>query len=184
MSAPRLLRAEESRLVVVDVQQRLVPAIHDAERVVASIAWLVGVAARLGVPVAAVEQYPQGLGPTVESLRSLIPATAIAAKRTFSCAEDGCLDALPGAQRPQVVLAGIEAHVCVLQSALGLAARGAEVYVVADAVGSRDPANRNLALERMRQAGVAIVSREMAAFEWLHHAGDDRFRAVHREFLR
>lgn len=184
MNRARLIRAEDSRLVVVDVQQRLVPVIHDAERVVASIAWLAGIAARLGIPVAAVEQYPQGLGPTVDSLRSLIPAEAIAAKRAFSCAEGGCLDALPGARRRQVVLAGIEAHVCVLQSALGLAAAGAEVYVVADAVGSRDPANRILALERMRQAGVAVVSREMAAFEWLHHAGDDRFRAVHRAFLR
>ena len=82
------------------------------------------------------------------------------------------------------MLCGTEAHVCVLQSALGLAAAGGQVFVVADAVGSRDPADRMLALDRMRQAGVTVVSREMVAFEWLRAAGTDRFRAISREFLR
>jgi nicotinamidase-related amidase len=184
MAPPWLMRSEASRLVVVDVQQRLVPVIHDGARVVDAIAWLMRLAQRLHVPVAAVEQYAQGLGPTVEPLRGLLPAGAVGAKVTFSCAEGGCLDALPGADRPQVVLAGIEAHVCVLQSALGLAAAGREVFVVADAVGSRDPENRTLALDRLRQHGVDVVSREMVAFEWLREAGNDRFRAVNREFLR
>ena len=184
MDAARLLRAGTSRLVVVDVQQKLLPAIHEGARIAESIAWLIRVAQRLGVPVAATEQYPKGLGPTVEPLRSLLPDTAIAAKLAFSCAEGGCLDGLPGADRRQVVLAGVEAHVCVLQSALGLAAAGRDVYVVADAVGSRDPGNCRLALERLRQAGVVVVSREMVAFEWLHEAGTDRFRDVSREFLR
>jgi len=179
-----LLRAASSRLLIVDVQQRLVPAIHDGERIVDACAWLVGVAQRLSVPVAATEQYPRGLGPTVERLRALLPPRAVGSKTAFSCAEGGCLDGLPGTGRGQVVIAGIEAHVCVLQSALGLAAAGHEVFVVADAVGSRDPANRSLALERLRQAGVGVVSREMVAFEWLHEAGDDRFRDVSRNFLR
>lgn len=183
-SAGRLMRADASRLVVVDVQQRLVPAMHDATRVVDACAWLVGVAQRLGVPVAVTEQYPQGLGATVEPLRALVPAEAIAAKIAFSCAEGGCLDALPGADRAQVVLAGIEAHVCVLQSALGLAATGREVFVVGDAVDSREPQSRQFALERLRHAGVAVVTREMVAFEWLQRAGTDAFRAISREFLR
>lgn len=180
----RLLDAQHSRLVVVDVQAKLLPAIHEGTRVLDAVLWLTRVAQRLGVPAAATEQYPQGLGPTVEPLRALFAADAIAAKLTFSCAEGGCLDALPGADRAQIVLAGVEAHVCVLQSALGLAAAGREVFVVADAVGSRDPANKLLAIERMRQAGVVVVSREMVAFEWLREAGTERFRAVSREFLR
>jgi nicotinamidase-related amidase len=178
------MRAEASRLVVIDVQQKLLPAIHDGEGVARACEWLVRVAQRLDVPVAATEQYPQGLGPTVDSLRGLLPSQAIAGKLAFSCTEEGCLDRLPGAGRPQTVLCGIEAHVCVLQTALGLAAGGGQVFVVADAVGSRDPAERMLALERMRQAGVAVVSREMVAFEWLRCAGTDRFRAISREFLR
>jgi nicotinamidase-related amidase len=182
--ATALMEAERSRLVVVDVQQKLAPAMHDGDRVVDACAWLVQVAQRLDVPVAVTEQYPQGLGPTVERLRALVPSSAVAAKLAFSCAEAGCLDALPGAGRPQVVLAGIEAHVCVLQSALGLAAQGMEVFVVADAVSSRRPENAQLAFDRMRAAGIAVVAREMVAFEWLQQAGTERFRAVSREFLR
>jgi nicotinamidase-related amidase len=178
------MRRDASRLIVVDVQQRLVPVIHDGERVVDAIAWLVRVAQQLRVPVAGVEQYPRGLGPTVEPLRELIGALSIGSKVTFSCAEGACLEGLPGGDRAQAVLCGIEAHVCVLQSALGLAARGLEVFVVADAVGSRDPANRLLALERMGDAGIAIVSREMVAFEWLQAAATDEFRRVNRTFLR
>lgn len=179
-----VLRAASSRLVVVDVQAKLVPAIHGGGAVVEACAWLVEVAQKLGVPVAATEQYPQGLGPTVERLRALLPEAAIAAKLAFSCADEGALDRLPGAGRPQVVLCGIEAHVCVLQSALGLAAAGAEVAVVADAVGSRDPGHRDLALARLRQRGIAIVSREMVAFEWLERAGSETFRAISRAYLR
>ncbi len=102
----------------------------------------------------------------------------------FSCAAAECLPALPGAARPQVVLAGTEAHVCVLQSAFGCAAMGREVFVVADAVASRDPANRTLALERMGRRGIHVVSREMVGFEWLERAGTGRFREISREFLR
>lgn len=184
MTAPGLLCAGTSTLLVVDVQSRLVPAIHEGAAVVGRVVWLVRLAQALGIPVAATEQYPQGLGPTVPDVAALMPAGAIGSKVHFSCAAAGCLDALPGAARPQVVVAGIEAHVCVLQTAFGLAAQGREVFVVADAVGSRDPANRALALERMGQRGIGIVSGEMVGFEWLERAGTERFRALSREYLR
>jgi nicotinamidase-related amidase len=184
MSAPGLLRAQASTLLVVDVQARLAPAIHDGSALVGRIGWLTRLAQAIGVPVAATEQYPKGLGGTVPELAALLPREAIGEKLTFSCADADCLAALPGADRPQVVIAGMEAHVCVLQSAFGLSSRGREVFVVADAVGSRDPANHALALERMRQRGIAVVSREMVAFEWLERAGTDRFRQVSRDFLR
>ena len=184
MTAPGLLRADRSMLLVVDVQARLVPAIHDGVALVERVVWLVRLAQALGVPVAATEQYPQGLGPTVPALAALLPRGAIGEKAHFSCTAAGCLPALPGAERPQVVLAGTEAHVCVLQTAFGLVAEGREVYVVADAVGSRAPADRLLALERMSRRGVGVVSGEMVGFEWLERAGTERFRAISREFLR
>jgi nicotinamidase-related amidase len=184
MTAPGLMRADASMLLVVDLQARLVPAIHEGAGVVDRIVWLVRLAQALDVPVAATEQYPQGLGPTVPALAAHLPRGSIGEKVHFSCAAAGCLAALPGAERPQVVIAGIEAHVCVLQTALGLAAAGREVFVVADGVGSREPANRALALERMARRGVGIVSREMVGFEWLERAGTERFRTISREFLR
>ena len=184
VGAPGLLRADASMLLVVDVQARLVPAIDGGTAVVDRIVWLTRLAQAIGVPVAATEQYPQGLGPTVPALAALLPSGAVGAKVHFSCAAAGCLPALPGAARPQVVIAGIEAHVCVLQTAFGLAEQGREVFVVADAVGSRAPANRSLALERMARRGIGVVSGEMVGFEWLERAGTDRFRAISRDFLR
>lgn len=179
-----LIDAERSALLVVDLQEKMVPALADGATVVANVRWLIGVAKRLGVPVAAVEQYPQGLGPLVPEVAATLAPGAVAAKNHFSCVAAGCLAGLPGADRAQVVLAGAEAHVCVLQSALELAAGGKEVFVVADAVGSRRAQDRDVALARMRADGVRIVTREMVAFEWLRCAGTALFREVNREFLR
>ena len=179
-----MTQAERSLLLVVDAQARLLPAVHDGEQVLANCIWLVKVANELKVPVILSEQYPQGLGPTVPQLRELVAAENIVEKVHFSCVAEGCLPRIPAYSRDQVVLAGTEAHVCVLQTCLGLLAEGKQVFVVADAVSSRDPANRDLALERLRQNGAQIVSREMVAFEWLQRAGTDLFRRVSREFLR
>ena len=179
-----LIDAHRSQLLVVDVQEKLVPAIHDHERVVANVVWLIRVAQRIGVPVAAVEQYAKGLGRTVRPIRDLLPDGATGQKNRFSAVAAQCLPRLPGADRAQIVLAGIETHVCLLQTALELLEEGREVYVVGDAVGSRRETDRDLALARMRQEGVRVVSREMVAFEWLGEAGTPLFREVNREFLR
>lgn len=180
-----LLRIETSALLAVDFQERLMPAIHQADETVAHAAWLIRIAQRLGAPVLASEQYPQGLGPTVAALRELLPMEALMTKTHFSCAaEQDCMRRIDACGREQWVIIGVEAHVCVLQTALGLRAAGKEVYLVADAVSSRSPRDVELALERLRTEGVKIVSREMVAFEWLHQAGTDAFRAVSREFLR
>jgi nicotinamidase-related amidase len=173
-----LIDRERSALLVIDMQERLLPAIHDGASVTSSVAWLVRLAQRLGVPVAATEHYPEGLGATTDSLRDLIPADAVASKRHFSSVAAGCLARLPGSDRPQLVLAG-----CV-QTALDLQAAGRHVFVVGDAVGSRRPADRDCALARMRQDGVRIVSREMVAFEWLREGGTALFRDINRDFLR
>lgn len=180
-----LMRAETCGLLVVDFQERLMPAIHQADAVIANAIDLVRIAQRLEVPVLASEQYPQGLGHTVAALRDWLPADAFMAKTHFSCtAERVCMQRIDALSRDQIVLVGVEAHVCVLQTALGLQATGKDVYLVADAVSSRSPRDLELALARMQAEGVRIVSREMVIFEWLQRAGTDRFRAISREFLR
>lgn len=183
MSSP-LIQADQSALLVIDVQERLVPHIHGWQRILGQIDWLVQVAQRIGVPVAATEQYPQGIGHTQPQLAARLPAGSVGEKLHFSCVAGNCLPGLPGMERPQVVVCGIEAHVCVLQTVLELAAAGKQVFVVAEAVGSRDPEHKALALERMRQYGVTIVCREMVAFEWLGQAGTPLFREISRQFLK
>ncbi len=179
-----LINAERSLLLVIDMQEKLLPVIHERDTVIANIRWLIRVATRIGIPVAALEQYPKGLGRTVSALRELVPPDAVATKVHFSGVAARCLPALPGAERAQVVIAGVEAHVCVLQTALELAEEGKSVFVVADCVGSRRACDRDLALARLRQDGVRIVSREMAAFEWLRQADTPLFREICRDFLR
>lgn len=179
-----LMNRDKSSLLVVDIQERLLPHMHDWQRLLDNAIWLVKVAQRLQIPVLASEQYPKGIGRTHPDLAALIPSAAIAEKLHFSCAAARCLDGLAGSERRQVVITGIESHVCVLQTALELRWQGKEVFVVADAVASREPANRELALARMRAHGVEIVAREMVAFEWLGRAGTDEFRGISADFLR
>lgn len=179
-----LLQADRSVLLLVDLQERLFPAIHEGERVLDHALWLTCVAQRLGVPVLCSEQYPQGLGPTLPVLRTLLPDAAVVEKIHFSAFAEGVLDRAPGGGRPQIVVAGTETHVCVLQTVLDLCSAGRTVFVVEEAVGSRRLRDKSLALERMRQHGAEIVSREMVAFEWLARAGTDLFRQVSREFIR
>ena len=171
-------------LLVIDLQAKLVPALVEHETLMANVIWLVRAAQKIGVPVAATEEYPKGLGPLVPEIRKLLPATAVAAKNHFSCVAAKILPALPGNDRAQVVVIGAEAHVCVLQTALELLEDGKEVYVVADAVASRSVGDRTIALTRMRDEGVRVVTREMVVFEWLCEAGTALFREVNKEFLR
>ena len=180
-----LINAENSCLLIVDVQERLMPVVYEGQKVIDNSVWLAGIAERLGIPVLMSEQYPRGLGHTVPQLVERVSIEAIMEKVHFSCAlEHSCMERIDACDRPQMILTGAEAHVCVLQTALGLQHTGKEVYVVADAVASRDPHNVELAFERLRAEGVRMVSREMVAFEWLRRAGTDVFRVISREFLK
>lgn len=183
-----LMNKDDSLLLVVDVQERLLPAIHDWQRLLDNVMWLVRVAQRMEVPVLASEQYPQGLGQTHADPRALLPAGSIVDKLHFSCVAAGMFQprqpVLLGTERRQVVVCGIESHVCVLQTVLDLREQGRQVFVVADAVSSRDPASKTLALERMRRHEVEVVSREMVAFEWLKQAGTPLFKEISSQFLR
>lgn len=174
-----LLSHERSTLVVVDVQERLAPAVHAHDRVIRNTGILLDSARALGVPVLVSEQYPKGLGPTVPALRDKLDGAAVVEKIHFGCAgEPEFLRRLDALDREQIVLCGMEAHVCVLQTALGLRALGRTVYLVADATSSRVPANAELGIARMRGAGVEIVSTEMVVFEWLHRAGTPAFKTL------
>ncbi len=173
-----LLTAEGATLLLVDLQQRLVPVIHDHEVVVARAARLAEAARLLDVPVRATEQNPQGLGPTVQPLAGY--PQAVMAKTTFSAAGDPGLSALLPAGSGEIVVAGCEAHICVLQTVLDLLASGRRVAWAADATGSRDPADRAAAIDRARQHGAEIVTSEMVLFEWLRDARHPRFREVHK----
>lgn len=182
--APMLMTARASTLLIVDVQEKLAPAIHDGQRVIDNCVQLAGLAARLGVPVVVTEHCPDKIGPTIAVLKAVL-AGAETVKKSFFCAcSEGRLDATAVAQRAQVVVCGTEAHVCLQQTALALRWAGKEVFVVADAAGSRNPRDRDLAFDRMRSHGIEIVSREMAAFEWLERGGTDLFSEINREFLR
>ena len=174
-----LLDVDKSLLLVIDVQERLAPAMSGGGDMIVRAATLMRAAGMMAVPVVVSEQYPKGLGPTVPEIAALAPAGAIRDKVHFSCAADpDLLAAIRDAGRPKVVIAGIEAHVCVLQSALGLAVAGFDVAVAADAVASRRDGDRDRALDRMAANGIEVVTSEMAIFEWLHTAGDPNFKAV------
>jgi len=175
--SPNLLGASRSCLCVIDVQEKLLPAITASTAVVRQIVKLIAAANHLKVDCLATEQYPEKLGPTVADLSSIVSQKW--AKRMFSVRE--CFAAfgpLWQAGRRSVVLCGIETHVCVLQSAFDLLASGWEVYVVIDAVGSRNVRDHEAAIERMKQAGIKLVTAEMVMFEWCETSTHPSFRAI------
>lgn len=171
-----------SVLVMIDIQERLAAAMVPAARtgVYRNARILLEAAARLGVPVLATEQYPQGLGRMPDELVEALPAgTPRLEKTCFSChGAQQFMSALEAAGRPQVILAGMEAHVCVLQSALELRAAGRQVFAVEDACCSRNQQNHANAMHRMRAAGVTVTNTESVLFEWLRDARHEHFKAI------
>ena len=174
-----MIDVASSQLIIVDMQERLVPATVDGDSVTANVEIVLDTAAILGVPYTISEQYPKGLGATVAPVLAKADRDRVFDKVHFSCVDDDRLEAsLRALDRRQTIVCGMEAHVCVLQSVLGLMESGYDVHVIADAVTSRTERNRDLALDRMREEGAAIVSTEMVVFEWLRTAGHPDFRVV------
>ena len=177
MRSPELMGRNDTGLLVIDVQSKLMDKMDNRDPVVANVSRLIEGARILGVPVQATEQYPTGIGPTVPELADRLPARP--EKLTFSCC------GLPevaeqfrsrGVQK--VLLAGIETHVCVQQTALDLLSQGFRVYVAADAVTSRKELDRELALRRMDRAGAVLTTTEAALFEWTERAGTPEFKQI------
>ena len=178
-SSGRRIRRAQSGLLVVDFQERLLPAIDRGQAVVEEAVRLIRAAHALKVPVFMTEQYPRGLGRTVPEITEASGAVEPREKLAFSaCGADGLLGDLSERTIGDVVLCGIETHVCVCQTALDLLDAGMRVFVAADAVSSRTAANREIGLDRMRSAGAIVVSTEMVIFEWLGCAGTDEFKQV------
>ncbi len=183
VTAAMLLTRDKSQLLIIDVQEKLIKAISGKDRVVDRCVRLVRAARTLNVPITVSEQYPQGLGPTADSIRdALANAGFVADKVEFSCLKSDPLrerlHELRRQGRPQVVIGGIEAHVCVTQTAIDLEEQGFEAFVVADAVGSRSKASHKLALTRLLKAGADVVDSEMVLFEWLERAGTREFKEL------
>lgn len=193
-----LLSSSESQLVLIDYQTRLLPAIFESDIVIAQALKLAHIAKLLRVPITGTEQYPEGLGQNHAALRALCGQTL--GKTHFDGCADGLGDLLrdmgtpkpspnarsmpkhmqkePENQRPTIVLAGMETHVCFLQTALSLIEEEFDVWVVTDACGSRTEKNRDAAFDRLAGNGAELVTVEMVAFEWLESSDHPQFKAV------
>ena len=176
------MKPTEDVLVVVDMQEKFVPVIDGFDAVAANVEILVRGCRILGVPILATEQYPKGLGRTIEPLRSAWDDGLQPIEKTaFSClGEPAFVEAWSALGRRAVILAGIEAHVCVYQTVRDFLARGVDVELVADAVSSRTARNREIGLQRCVQLGARLTSVEMVLFEWLEKAGGEAFKAISR----
>ena len=185
MKHSALIQRGTSFVLMIDIQKRLAPAIDRGDAIIKRNQWLLEVANELSVPVLATEQYPKGLGHTVDELQAALSHAIVLEKTHFSAVAESTIAAkLKGLNRPQVIVTGTETHVCVLQTAIDMQGAGFQVFVVADAVGSRTAENKALALQRMRDAGCVVVSSEMVAFEWLQQSATDEFRHISKTYIR
>jgi len=164
--------------LVVDVQEKLLPAIHEGEQILENARRMIAAAEVLGVPTLVTEQYPAGLGPTCAGLREALGEAPVIEKTRFSACVPAVVDKLAELGRPAVVVVGVEAHVCVQQTVLDLLRAGYGPWVCADAVGSRRPLDRDTAIERMRQAGAVVTTTESVIFELLGEAGTELFKRI------
>jgi nicotinamidase-related amidase len=179
--ARRPLEAEQCALIVVDMQEKLLPPIWEKERLVRNIQLLIRLAGILKMPALVTTQYAKGLGSTVPEIASMLPDSPPIDKLMFSCfgSDVFCslLKRLPG-QRTTVLLCGMETHICVMQTALGALREGYLVHVASDAVSSRTELNWRIGLDRMRAAGAILSSTEMMIYELLRSSGAPAFREL------
>lgn len=176
------LNKDSALLVVIDVQERLARVIHDIDAVESNIERLVRGAAVLGVPAIVTEQYPKGIGPTTDVVRAAFEECGFFAPIQKMCFSSwGCgefAETIRASGRTQIIVTGIEAHVCVHQTTLDLLEQGFPVWIVADAVSSRTARNREIAVRRMESEGARLTSTEMALFEMTVESGTDTFKAI------
>jgi nicotinamidase-related amidase len=174
-----LLERNRSVLVLIDIQERLFPRVYEHKRMLARVDLLLAAASLMNVPILLTEQYPKGLGNTIEEIREILPKVQPLGKMDFSCVPaQGFMEQLSSLHRDQVLLVGIETHICVAQTALDLASKGENVFVVADATSSRRPLDAQIALQRLNHSGLILVTAEAVVFEWLRRAGTEEFKAL------
>jgi nicotinamidase-related amidase len=179
MSNIGFLKREETALLVIDLQERLMPVIFQKEELFANVNRLIAGADILKLPVIITEQYPKGLGHTCKEIQ--ITNQSVIEKLSFSCMlSDRVHQRLEEQRIRSLLLVGVESHICVLKTALDALNNGYEVHIVADAVSSRREFDKQIALERMRQTGAFIVTTEMALFQLLDEAGNEEFKQISR----
>ena len=179
MNITATLHIENTVLLLIDFQERLFPVMHEKEKLLRNVIKLVQGAKVLEIPILLTEQYPKGLGPTIPEIKTLISDIKPIEKVCFNCCdEESFSKALEALKRKQVLIAGIEAHICVYQTAMALARAGYEVQVVGDCVSSRESENKLAALFKMSAAGIGITTMEMALFELLKVAKGDKFKQI------
>jgi nicotinamidase-related amidase len=171
--------ADNSALLVVDLQEKLMPAIHEGGRVLEQCRKLIQAARLLKLPILVTEQYPKGIGPTCADIKQALGEAPVVEKLTFSgCGVEPFWVAWKSFARPNAIVCGVEAHVCVQQTVLDLIEHGQTVFVLADAVGSRRALDAEIALRRMHDAGAIITTTESVIFELLGRAGTPEFKEV------
>jgi nicotinamidase-related amidase len=173
-----MLEVDNTVLVVIDVQGKLAQSMHEKADLFENIRKLIQAAGVLEVPIVWTEQYPEGLGPTIPEIAELMTGEPIAKVAFSCCGERRFTEEMEKLDRRQVLLCGIETHVCVYQTAIDLLESGHEVHVVADAVSSRTAANKDIGLAKIKDAGAAVTSVETALFELLKVAGGEKFKAI------
>lgn len=174
----RILK-ENTAAFIIDIQERLFPHIHDHEKIAANTGILVRGLQALGVPVHVTQQYSRGLGPTIPGISELFVAFSHIEKTAFSCCdEEGFLKVLDGSKRKFTILAGIESHVCVLQTAIDLIERNYVPVVIEDCVSSRKLSDKETSIERMRREGAIVSSFESILFELCRYSGTGEFKAI------
>lgn len=173
------LNKEDSVLVIVDIQERLAVVMDDRQKVVSNCLHLIEAAKLLAIPVIVTEQYPKGLGQTIGEIREALPSYGPVEKLTFGCCgEPAFLKALHSTGRKKIILCGMETHVCVLQTCIGVLSEGYSVHTVSDAVCSRTKENYGIGLEFMRDAGSVITCTETVLFQLLERAGTGEFKII------
>ena len=179
MVAKVLIKARESVLIVIDMQERLISAMAAPAHAIKNTQLLLQVAAKTMVPALLTEQYPEGLGLTVTAIKIAAGPAQILPKLHFSCMQDSRFaNAFTSLNRRQAILTGMEAHICVVQTAASLVDLGYEVFVVSDATASRTLDSERACLTRLTATGVSIVTTEMVIFEWLRQAGTFAFEEI------
>ena len=176
-----LLSVEDSVLLVIDIQGNLYESMQDKQFLLENVRKLIRGMQVFGIPVIVTEQIPEKLGPTIEPVASLLPDAPRIPKSDFSCCgEEKIMKALKALERQQVLLCGIETHVCVYQTAVDLLGFGYDVHLVADAVSSRTVLNREIGIRKLRDEGARLASTEMVLFELIRTADDPKFKEIFR----
>ncbi len=179
MRHTHLLNAEEAALVIVDLQEKLVKMVHNREEVVKRSTLMIELAKIYHIPILMTEHYPEGLGYTIEEIKTCLPAYEPIYKRIFSCfGVKEFRDALVRLERKQLMVLGIETHICVNQTVHDALLRGYQVHVISDALGTRFPHDHQVGMEKMRDAGAIITTSEMAIYEIVERADTEEFKEV------